>query len=104
MHQNLHAANPKTYRSDARLGPATDDVISGQWTIFRLRICAGAILLLIAAAVLIAAALSNAVAMPFAACDVMERNADRASFMRRAAANRSECRASTLMIVAPSRA
>jgi hypothetical protein len=66
MHQNLHAANPKTYRSDARLGPATDDVISGQWTIFRLRICAGAILLLIAAAVLIAAALSNAVAMPFA--------------------------------------
>jgi hypothetical protein len=50
--------------ASTRVSSTADQPVPEQWITFRISIGAGAILLLIAATLLVAAALSNAVAMP----------------------------------------
>ena len=63
MHQDAPAANRGTEGTDIDVTAAADDVTAEPRIAFRISVGAGSILLLIAAAFLLAAALSKAVAM-----------------------------------------
>jgi hypothetical protein len=64
MHDDLQNANPATEGTNICLRSSGDDAIAEPRIAFRISIGAGAILMLIAAALLLASALSKAVAMP----------------------------------------